>query len=226
MSEPFKAPYQDRREAGRELGQQLLAYKGRPDVIVLSVSRGGILVADGIAEVLEAPLDMFCIRTVGVPGYEGISMGTVARAKYLPKQDVITHAGMSMQSFLAAASAEQKELDRLEASYRNGRPALNLAGRTVIVVDEGLPADSALPAAIEALHRHGVAEIVIAVPVTTPDLRDKVGKQAKEFVTSHTIDTAGGLEVWYEDAAEVDEKSVRATLERAVERLASEQKLA
>lgn len=222
--ERFKAPYQDRREAGRELGQRLLAYKSRPDVIVLSVSPPGILVADGIAEALEVPLDVFCIRTVGVPGYEGVSMGTVARATCLPKVDVIEHAGLSLQSFLATAAAEQEELDRLEAFYRNGRAALNLAGRTVIVVDEGLTDESGLPEAIEALHRHGVAEIVIAVPVTTADLREKLSKQADEFVSSHTIDTEGGLEIWYEDAAEVDEETVRATLAQAVERLATERK--
>ena len=151
-------------------------------------------------------------------------MGTVARGTYLPNQDVITHAGMSMQSFLAAASDAQEALDRLEAFYRNGRPAPILAGRTVIVVDEGLTAESALPKAVEALHRHGVAEIVVAVPVTTSDLREKMSKQAKEFVSAHTIDTAAGLEVWYEDAAEVGEEGVRAALEQAAERFASEQK--
>lgn len=223
--EPFKAPYQDRREAGRELGQRLLAYKGRPDVIVLSVSRGGILVADAIAEVLEAPLDIFSIRRVGVPGYEGVSMGTVASGAYFPKQDVIAHAGLSMQSFLAAASAEQDELERLDAFYRSGRPFPNLTGRAVIVVDEGLTDESDLPESLEALHHHGVAEIVIAVPVTTRGLREKLSKQAGDFVSLHTLDTAGGLEVWYEDTADVDEKSVCSVLTQAVERSANQQKM-
>lgn len=104
-----------------------------PGVLVLSISPGGVLVADAVAEALEAPLDIFCIRRVGVPGFEGVSMGTIARGACLPKQDVIAHAGMSMQSFLSAASAEQDELERLETFYRNGKPAPNLAGRTIIV---------------------------------------------------------------------------------------------
>jgi len=221
MLQPFRTPYQDRREAGRELAQRLLQYKGRPDVVVLSVSRGGALIADAIAEVLEAPLDMFCIRTVGVPGYEGITMGTVARAAYLPDKAVIEHAGISMQTFLAAASAEQQELDRHEAFYRSGRPAQKITGRTVILVDEGLTNESHIPAAVEALHRHGAGGVVVAVPVTTPEARDKLSKQAHEVVSSHMIDAITGLEVWYEDASDVDDETVRVTLEHAAERCAA-----
>ena len=217
MLPPFKTPHQNRREAGRELAQQLLAYKGRPDVLVLSVSREGALVGDGIAEVLHAPLDVFFIRSVGVPGYEGISMGTVARTTYLPKKDVIEHAGISMQSFMTAASAEQEELDRRESFCRSGRPVPNLAGRTVILVDDGLTAESGIPAAVEALHRHGAAEVVVAVPVATPDARDKL-KDVREVVSAHTIDAVSGLEVWYEDASDVDDETVRATLDQAAKR--------
>jgi putative phosphoribosyl transferase len=220
MLQPFRAPSQHRQEAGRELAHRLVAYKGQPKVVVLSVSRGGVPVAAGIADVLEAPLDVFFIRRVKVPGYEAISMGTVARGVHLPDKNVIEHAGISLQAFFAASSAEQEQLDRREVFLRSGRPAQAIMGRTIILVDDGLTAESDLPAAIEAVHRHGATKVVVAVPVTTLEARDKLSKQVDEFVSLHAIDAASRLDVWYEGATGVDEENVRVALGQAALRVA------
>jgi predicted phosphoribosyltransferase len=135
---------------------------------------------------------------VKVPGYEAISMGTVARGVHLPDKNVVEHAGISLQAFFAASSAEQKQLDRHEVFLRSGRPAQAIMGRTIILVDNGLTAESDLPAAIEAPHRHGATKVVVAVPVTTLEARDKLSKQVDEFVSLHAIDAASRLDVWCE----------------------------
>lgn len=218
--QPFQHAHQNRREAGRELAGQLLNYRDRPNALVLAVSRSGVLVGDGIAESLRLPLDIFGIRGVGVPGYEETRMGVVARGTYLPNMQVINGAGLSMQAFVEAASAEQKQLDQQETFYRNNRPAPTLIGRAVILVDDGLTPESDLPAAVEALRRHGPAEIVVAVPVTTAAEREKILTKVQGFVNSYVIDDAASLEPWYEDTNDVDDAQVRATLEEAAERFA------
>lgn len=220
MPESFTTPYTDRREAGRKLAQSLLRFQRRADVVVLAVSPGGVLVGDGIAGVLGVPLDVFFIRKVGVPGYEGLSMGSVARAAYLPDQRVLTNAGISLRAFVESAKAEQETLDRLEAFYEGGRPAQVITGRTVILVDEGIADESDVPHAIEALHRHGAGSIVLAAPVATAAAQKKLTTPSvAEVVCSYTIDAATSLEGWYLDSTPVDDDTIRATLLQAAERL-------
>lgn len=220
--QPFTSPYTDRREAGRLLAQSLLKYKDDPNVLVLGVSRGGAIVGAGIAEVLEVPLDIFCVRAVGIPGYEEVRMGNVARGVYLPYRNVIDHAGLSLQSFWIAAAAELETLAQQEAFYRDNRPARPIAGRTVILVDEGLTSESAVPVAVEALHRHGAGAVIVAVPVTTPEAQRQIAEQVNLFVCPHAIDVTSGLETWYADASEVDDESVREALQQAAERIETE----
>jgi predicted phosphoribosyltransferase len=216
-SERFSVAYQNRREAGRELAQRLLGYQGRTDAIVLAVSPESVPVADEVAATLELPLDVFLLRSVAVPGYEGVSMGWVARAAHVVDKAVVDHAGMSMQSFVAAAAGEQRELDRQESYYRNGRPASKITRRTVILVGDGLTKESSLPSAVEALHRLAPAKIVVAIPVAVPVVADKVRKLVDELVFDRTLDAETALEAWY-DEPEVDDETVRLTLRHAAER--------
>lgn len=220
MNTPFTAPYADRREAGRHLAQSLLTYRRRPEAIVLAVSRSGVLVADGIADALELPLDVFTIRKIGVPGFETIGMGFVGRSTYLPDQRALASSGISLALFTETAKAVQEQLDKLEAFYRNGRPAPAIAGRTVILVDDAVTDESQLAAAIEALHRHGVAEVILAIPAATPTAADRLRKSVADFVCANALDDETRLESWYLDASEIDDETVRATLEHARGRLA------
>lgn len=216
--QPFTHPFTDQREAGRQLAQRLLKYRGDPNVLVLAVSRAGALVAAGIVEIIDAPLDVFCVRAVAVPGYDELSMGTVARGVFRANRETIEAGAIPMQAFFDAASAEQEKLQRLEAFYRGGRDAPAIAGRTVIVVDEGLTEESMLPAAVDAVHRHGAAEILAAAPVATAAAAEELKGRASEFVSLYAIDRVTGLETWYAAPTDVDDAAVRDALHQAAER--------
>jgi len=216
--QPFTHPFLDQREAGRELAQRLLTYKSDPNVLVLAVSRAGALVAAGIADVIDAPFDIFCVRVVAVPGYDELSMGTVARGVYRANRKTIEGGAIPMQAFFDAASAEQKKVERLEAFYRGGRAPLPIAGRTVIVVDEGLTEESMLPAAVDAVHRHGAAEVIAAAPVATVAAAGEMKRRVRDFVSLYAIDAVTGLEAWYADPTDVDDGAVRDAVHRAAER--------
>jgi putative phosphoribosyl transferase len=216
----FRASFQDRREAGRELAQRLLDYKDRPDVVVFAVSQGGVPVAGEIARALGVPLDIFLVRKVIIPGYEGLVMGFVAREAYLVIKRAIERAAVPMTSFVAVASLEQEALDRQEAWYRDGRPALSGTGRCTILVDEGLTDGSLLPTAVDAMRRQGPARLVVAVPVTAPDVRDKLAQHIDEIVYNRTVDPASRFEFWFDDSTDVDDETVRQTLRKAAQRSA------
>lgn len=219
ISQPFSGAYQDRREAGRELAQRLLRYRGTTDAVVLATSPESVPVADEIAVALGLPLDIFLLHSVGVPGYEGVNMGWVAHDAYVVDNAVLDHAGISMQSFMAAASSEQTDLDRQETYYRNGRPASTLTRRTAIVVSEGLTKDSNLSAAIEVLRRHAPTKIVVAVPVAVPAVADVVRKFVDELVSDRALNAKTALEAWYyAEGPEVDDETVRLSLQHAAER--------
>jgi len=222
MNQPATALYQDRWDAGHDLAQKLLSYSERSDAIILSVSRGGALIGEGLADVLKLPLDVFFVRRVGVPGYEDLSMGIVARDAFVADSGVLERAGIAYETFLTEASAIQDALEGLESYDRDGRPPPELTGRTIILVDDGFAAHSDMPDAIEALHRHRVARVVAAVPVATPEARDALVKHDATLTFAHAIDARTGLEPWYSDATDVDDDAVRAALRRAAERLASD----
>src|SRR6516162_11172690 len=162
----MKEQLRNREEAGRLLGQRLATYKGRPDVIVLGLPRGGVTVAREIAEALEAPLDVFLVRKLGVPGYEELAMGAVATGGVRVLNDDIV-SGLRIPGYVidAVAAREQQELGRRERLYRGGRPAPDVRGRTVILVDDGLATGASMQAAIRALREQQPDRIVVAVPV-------------------------------------------------------------
>lgn len=219
---PFTTPYADRREAGRQLAQLLTAYENRPNVLILAISPGAVVVADGLSEVLGDPVDVFCTRPVLVPGYEEVAMGTVARGAFLPDTRAMNDARISMTSFVASATAEQEKVDRLEAFYRNGRLAPSVTGRTVILVDDGFGDGSKLKAAVGALHHFGVGEVIVAVPVAPAGSQKAFGKQVDGFVCPFELDAASSLERWYLDDADIDDETARAVLQSAAERSAAQ----
>ena len=165
--------FRDRNEAGRRLAEKLRAYANRPDVLVLALPRGGVPVAYEIARALGAPLDVFVVRKLGVPGYEELAMGAVATGGVRVLNDqLVQRLRIPEYVIEAAATREQQELARRERLYRGGRPPPEVRGRTVILVDDGLATGATMRAAIMALRKLQPARIVVAVPTASSgDLR-------------------------------------------------------
>ena len=157
--------FRDRREAGQVLAGMLTAYRGRPDVIVLGLARGGIPVAHEVARALGAPLDAFIVRKLGAPGHEEFAVGALASGgRVVVNDDVLRGLRISPEQLREIAEREARELVRREAAYRGDRPPLAVTGKTVILVDDGLATGSSMMAAVQALRESLPAEIVIAVP--------------------------------------------------------------
>jgi erythromycin esterase-like protein/predicted phosphoribosyltransferase len=157
--------FRDRREAGQVLAALLTAYRGKPDVIVLGLARGGLPVAYEVARSLGAPLDAFIVRKLGAPGHEEFAVGALASGgRVVVNDDVLRGLNISPAQLREIAEREARELVRREAAYRGGRPPLDVTGKTVILVDDGLATGSSMLAAVQALRESDPAEIVIAVP--------------------------------------------------------------
>src|SRR5437773_1587521 len=147
-------PFSDRREAGVELASKLRQYAGRNDVVVLALPRGGVPVAFEVAEALDAPLDIFLVRKLGMPGHPELAMGAIASGGVrVLNEDVVQWHGISARAIEAVAQEEQRELERREREYRQGRALLDLRKRIVILVDDGLATGSTMKAAVQAVRR-------------------------------------------------------------------------
>ncbi|HEX9490430.1 MAG TPA: phosphoribosyltransferase [Stellaceae bacterium] len=179
--------FRDRREAGRVLAEKLAAYAHRPDVIVLALPRGGVPVAAEVARALGAPLDVFVVRKLGVPGAEELAMGAVASGGVRVVNDAaVTGLGIPRYVVDAVTAQEQQELARRERDYRGGRPPPDVRGKTVILVDDGLATGATMHAAIAALRRLQPARIVVAVPTASPDTCEKLRAEVDEVICAIT----------------------------------------
>src|SRR5688572_12877100 len=163
-------PFINRREAGKELASKLTKYRGKQDVVVLALPRGGVPVAFEIAEALEAPLDLFIVRKLGMPGHPEFAMGAIASGGVrVLNEDVIRWYAIREHEIEAIARHELAELKRREQEYRHGRPLTTLSHRTVILVDDGLATGSTMRAAVQAVRALAPSRVVVAVPVGSPD---------------------------------------------------------
>src|SRR3981189_2671847 len=179
--------FRDRREAGRQLSQHLAAYANRPDVLVLALPRGGVPVAFEVARALHAPLDVFLVRKLGLPGREELAMGAIASGGVrVLNEDVVRALRIPENVIDAVAATEQQELERRERLYRGDRPPPYVRGRTVILVDDGLATGAAMLAAIKALRKMQPARIVVAVPVASRDTCEALGSEADDVVCAVT----------------------------------------
>jgi predicted phosphoribosyltransferase len=145
--------FRDRREAGRLLATKLTAYANRPDVVVLALPRGGVPVAYEVARALDAPLDVFVVRKLGVPDHEELAMGALATGGVRVLNEVVQHLGIPSTLIEAVTNHELRELERRERLYRGNRPPLDVRNRTVILVDDGLATGSTMRAAVRALRQ-------------------------------------------------------------------------
>jgi putative phosphoribosyl transferase len=210
--------FRDRTEAGRRLAERLTAYADRPDVLVLALPRGGVPVAYEVARALRAPLDVFLVRKLGVPGYEELAMGAVATGGVRVLNDQIV-AGLRIPDHVieAVAEAEQQELARRERVYRGDRPPPDVRHRTVILVDDGLATGATMQAAIKALRALPPARIVVAVPTGSPETCEQLKAQADDVICAITPEPFHAVGLWYEDFTQTTDEEVRDLLARAAQ---------
>ena len=179
--------FENRAEAGRLLAEKLKHYAGRDDVIVLGLPRGGVPVAYQVAQALGAPLDVFIVRKLGVPGFEELAAGAIASGGVRVLNEDVVRALPNADAIIESATAREKtELERREQSYRNGRPPPQFRDRIVILVDDGLATGATMRAAVRALRQSGAAKIVVAVPVGPPETCREIQAEADEIVCATT----------------------------------------
>jgi putative phosphoribosyl transferase len=208
--------FRDRSEAGRFLASQLSRYAGRPDVLVLALPRGGVPVGDEVARALGAPLDVFLVRKLGVPGHGELAMGAIASGGVrVLNQDVVEALGIPPAAIEAVAEREARELARREREYRDGRPAPDVRGRTMILVDDGLATGSTMRAAVAALRQLGPAAIVVAVPTAARETCDELRPLVDEVVCASTPRPFRAVGLWYDDFSQTTDEEVRALLAQA-----------
>jgi predicted phosphoribosyltransferase len=207
--------FRNRTDAGRQLAEKLAAYANRPDVLVLALPRGGVPVGFEVARELGAPLDVFLVRKLGVPGYEELAMGAVATGGVRVLNDEIVRGlGISEHEIDAAAARELQELARRQRLYRGDRPLPDVAGRTVILVDDGLATGATMRAAIQALRQQQPARIVVAVPTASPDTCEALKAEADDVVCAMTPEPFLAVGHWYEDFTQTTDDEVRELLAR------------
>lgn len=210
--------FRDRQDAGRVLALHLKRYANRPDVIVLGLARGGIPVAFEVARALRAPLDVMVVRKLGVPGHEELAMGAIASGGLRILNDqLIAELRIPSSQVEHVTTIERAELERREAEYRDGRPALDVKGRTVIVVDDGLATGSSMQAAVSALRRAQPAAIVVAAPVGSRDTCLAVRAAADDCICALMPEPFYAVGLWYDDFRQTSDDEVRSLLDEAAD---------
>src|SRR6516164_496248 len=203
----------DRADAGRQLVGPLSAYAGRSDVVVLALPRGGVPVAYEVARALRAPLDVFLVRKLGVPGHPELAMGAIAEGGVeVLNDDLIRDLGIPQKMVQEVAVRERMELDRRDTLYRGGRPLPAVRGRIVILVDDGLATGSTMQAAVTALRRLEPASIVVAVPVGARDTCIRIDRLADEVVCLSMPEPFQAVGLWYEQFAQTTDDEVKRLL--------------
>lgn len=208
--------FQNRTTAGQVLAEKLAAYINRPDVVVLGLPRGGVPVAFEVAKALHAPLDVFLVRKLGVPGQEELAMGAIASGGVrVLNYDIVETLHLSEAVIERVTARQQQELERRERLYRQNRPFPQLRDRTVILVDDGLATGATMRAAVEAVKLHQPAAIVVAVPVASPETNRDLATQVNEIVCVETPAPFYSVGSWYDLFPQTTDTQVRELLQQA-----------
>jgi len=208
--------FRDRLDAGRQLAHELSRYAGRDDVVVLALPRGGVPVGFEVARALGAPLDVFLVRKLGVPGREEFAMGAIASGGVRVLNDeAVEGLGIPPEVIEQVAERERQELARREREYRDDRPSPDVRGKVVILVDDGLATGSTMRAAVAALRGSGPGRIVVAVPVGSSETCVGLRAEADEVVCAREPDPFHSVGEWYEDFTQTTDEEVRALLGEA-----------
>lgn len=208
--------FRDRTEAGRLLAKRLRDYAGRDDVVVLALPRGGVPVAYEVAKELDAPLAVFVVRKLGIPGYEELAMGAIASGGVVVLDEgIVRRLGIGRAQLQNAIAREAQELERREEAYDGRRRPPKLEGKTVILVDDGLATGSTMQAAALAVREFNPARVVVAVPVAAADTCNEFRDVVDEVVCEATPRPFHAVGLWYEDFSQTSDDEVRELLERA-----------
>jgi putative phosphoribosyl transferase len=215
--------FHDRVEAGDLLGRELARrFGGTANRIVLALPRGGVPVGAGVAKALGAPLDVFIVRKLGVPGHEELAMGAIASGGVrVLNQDVLRYIPVPEQAIDAVAAREQQELVRRERSYRGSRAPVDVHDKTAIVVDDGLATGSTMRAAVAALRKMEPKAIVVAVPVAAPQTVDEFRKEGIDIVCLRQPDPFEAVGLWYEDFSQTTDEEVQELLQLCQQSIAT-----
>lgn len=210
--------FRDRRDAGRKLAEKLGEYRNLPNLLVLALPRGGVPVAFEVAQSLAAPLDVFIVRKLGVPGREELAMGAIASGGIVVRnEEVIRGLAISDQLFATAIERELDGLDRRERVCRGNRPPFNATDRIVIMIDDGLATGASMLAALQAVRVHRPARLLAAVPVAAAPTVERIRGPADDVVAVMVARNLGGVGQWYDDFRQTDDEEVRELLRSAEE---------
>jgi putative phosphoribosyl transferase len=208
--------FRDRFNAGQLLAQKLSHYRDLSEVVVLALPRGGVPVAFEVAKLLRAPLDVFLVRKLGLPGHEELAMGALASGNVrVLNEDVIGQLQIPDHVIEEIARREQRELNRQETLYRHGRPPVDVNDRIVILVDDGLATGSTMRAAVKALRRQRPIWLVVAVPVGAAETCTELRLEADEVICAADPDRFLSVGTWYEDFSPTPDKLVESLLDEA-----------
>jgi predicted phosphoribosyltransferase len=208
--------FRDRFDAGRRLAAELSEYADRPDVLILALPRGGVPVAFEVARALHAPLDVFLVRKLGFPGHEELAMGAIATGGVrILDGEVLRMFNVPLDIVERVTEKERRELERREQQYREGRPAPQVEGHTVILIDDGLATGSTMRAAVAALRKEGARKIVVAVPVAPVETCESLREEVDEIICAVTPEPFRAVGLWYADFSQVTDEEVRELLARA-----------
>ncbi len=222
--EEITEPFHDRADAGRRLAahQALRRYQGREDAIVLALPRGGVPVAYELAKALLLPLDVFLVRKLGVPGHRELAMGAIASGgTRVVEEDVVRRLELGDDTIASVAAEEKRHLEERERRYRRGRPDPEVAGKAVLLIDDGLATGSTMRAAVRALRVKKPASIVVAVPTAPPETCQALRDEADEVICAITPELFQAVGVWYTHFEQTTDDEVVELLERAEARAAT-----
>jgi putative phosphoribosyl transferase len=209
-------PFHDRADAGRQLAAALRHYAGTRNLLVLALPRGGVPVAYEVASALQAPLDLMLVRKLGVPGQEELAMGAIARGGIrVISEDVVRALDIPEREIAAAAANEEHELERRERAYGVSGSQVDVRGKAIVLIDDGLATGSSMRAAIAALRAQDIAALIVAVPVAAGETCAGLGHEVDDIVCLHTPDPFVSVGHAYEDFSQLNDEEVRDLLRRS-----------
>jgi putative phosphoribosyl transferase len=208
--------FMNRSDAGKRLAEALSRREGLENAVVLALPRGGVPVGFEVAGILRAPLDVFVVRKLGVPGHEELAMGAIASGGVVVwNEDILRELHVSQDIIERVVAREREELKRRESAYRGDRPPIRIEGKTVLLVDDGLATGASMRAAVSAVHGHKPSRIVVAVPPGPPDTCDSFRASVDEVVCLITPRPFSAVGLWYADFSQTTDREVRELLDRA-----------
>ncbi|MDR5725856.1 MAG: phosphoribosyltransferase [Terriglobia bacterium] len=218
--------FHDRVDAGKRLAKLMANYANRKDVLVLGIPRGGVPVAFEVAQALHAPLDILLVRKLGTPGQQELAMGAIATGGVrIINDQLVADLGITKEQVAEAVAAQEAELQRREQLYRGVRPGISVAGKTTILVDDGIATGSSMLAAITALRALRPEKIVVAVPVAPSHSDEQIKKTADEFICLYQPGLLFSIGQFYDDFSQTEDADVRSLLEQAAKASLAERKL-